>query len=87
MIILNRREVAKIAAGQYINLYDKDGVDLFVIINEGNGINQETIRSAVSYLEEVSAQYNLNDVSNSDIKEELEDNFFPYGVQIIRKAC
>lgn len=85
MIHLEPRNMAKVATGQYINLYGKDGVDMFILINEGNGhIHSSKLRSVTDYLEEVSAQYNLNDITDEDLKEELE-RFFPYGVQIIRR--
>ena len=84
MIKLNWRKTSRISVNKYINLWDKDNVDIFIIINEANDTNDQIMKNAISFMEEVSAEYNLNEISNKDIEEEME-RFFPYGVQIIRK--
>lgn len=67
-------------------MYGKDGVDLFVIINEANGhVDDVKMIQASSYLEDVSAQYNLSEVNLEELELQLEEKFFPYGVQVIKK--
>lgn len=86
MIQIEKRRASTIATGQYINLYGKDGVDLFVIINEANGhVDDVKMIQASSYLEDVSAQYNLSEVNLEELELQLEERFFPYGVQIVKK--
>lgn len=90
MIHLEKRPMAKVATGQYVNLFGKDGVDLVVLINEANGvINDRKMIEVTSYLEEVSAQYDLNDIKDEELSKELEDRYFEWGVQIfrIKKGC
>ena len=90
MIRLEKRPIAKIATGQYINLYGKDGVDLLILINEANGeINDRKMIEVTSFLEEVSAQYNLKDIDDKELGLELEDKYFAWGVQIfrIKRGC
>lgn len=73
-----------ITTGQYINVY-KDGVDMYVIINEANGIvDDHIIRSATTYLENFAEKNDLNDFSKFDLEEKLE-KYFKYGVHIIKK--
>ena len=71
-----------IATGSYINLW-KDGVDVYLIINEANDVDDEKILKATTYLEDVLSHKNLKEVGWNLITEKLED-IFPYGVHTVK---
>ena len=67
-----------IATGSYINIYEENGMDIFIIINEPNDVDMNIMRKATTWLEE-------NDIDTTDLALKLEEKFFKYGVQVIVK--
>ena len=72
----------KIATGHYINIYGKNGKDVYIIINEPNDVTNEMLIQATSYLENELEHRNLNEVGWNLITDKLED-IFPYGTHIV----
>lgn len=71
-----------ISTGTYINLM-KD-LDMYVIVNEGNTVDYDSILEATEYLEDFVEGKNLSDVNWSDVARKLED-IFPCGVHVVQK--
>lgn len=68
--------------GNYINVYDYPK-DVFVIVNEANiepTLDQND--EAVEYIKE----YLLGNWTIEKLEENLEENLFPFGVQIIERS-
>lgn len=68
-----------VSTGAYINYHGKG--DLFIVINEPNDVNDDILSNAIEFLDEKD----FDDEGNSlrEIITQLEDLFFPYGVQIL----
>lgn len=72
----------RISTGTYINL-EKD-LDIYLIVNEGNTVNYNSILEATEYLEDFVKGKNFSDVNWSDVARKLED-IFPCGVHVVQK--
>jgi len=67
--------------GNYINVYDHPK-DVFVIVNEANiGPTLDQNDEAVEYIKE----YLLGNWTIEKLEENLVENLFPFGVQIIER--
>lgn len=72
-----------LCTGHYMNYYNENGMDLFIIINEGNGeattpLDVEVLHKA----EEICEKYVKNEpIDKNALQYELE-RVFEYGVQI-----
>ena len=67
--------------GYYINVYDYPK-DVFIIVNEANDVpTAEQNDVAVEYTKE----YLLGNWTIEKLEENLEENLFPFGVQIIER--
>lgn len=68
--------------GNYINVYDYPK-DVFVIVNEANiGPTLDQNDEAVEYIKE----YLLGNWTIEKLEENLVENLFPFGVQIIERG-
>ena len=72
----------KIATGHYINIFDWNGMDIYVIINEANDVDDDKILCATTYLENTLRNRELTDVPWGNIKTVLGGTF-PYGTHIV----
>ncbi len=72
-----------IATGSYINIW-KDGVDVYLIVNEANDVDSDKIIKATTLLENILEHKNLQEVGWNNITTELED-IFPCGVHIVKR--
>ena len=72
-----------ICTGHYMNYYNEHGMDLFIIINEGNGEATTSLDVEKLYkAEEICEKYVENEpIDKSALQYELE-RVFEYGVQI-----
>ena len=73
-----------LSSGTWINYYSEDSLgniskDLFIIINEPNDMNDEIIIAAETFLDEI----NINLDNLKKIQEQLENLYFPFGVQLL----
>lgn len=72
-----------LCTGHYMNCYNENGMDLFIIINEGNGEATTPLDVEKLYkAEEICEKYVKNEPIDKNALQYELDRVFEYGVQI-----
>lgn len=74
-----------LCTGHYMNYYNENGNDLFIIINEGNEpVGVRKLHRAEEICNRCIDKYGISEDVRKELEEQLEE-VFEYGVQILIK--